>query len=38
LATYPDVAQAKFNPLVHFLFHGLNEGRDIRPPGVSDSG
>jgi hypothetical protein len=27
LSRYPDVAAAKMNPLVHYLFHGVEEGR-----------
>ena len=27
LATYPDVAQSRFNPLEHYLYFGSAEGR-----------
>ncbi|UAK24995.1 glycosyltransferase [Sphingomonas nostoxanthinifaciens] len=32
LATYPDVAQAGVNPLVHWLRYGRPEGRNALPP------
>lgn len=31
LATYPDVAAAAVNPLLHFLFNGAADGRDPNP-------
>jgi hypothetical protein len=31
LAYYPDVAASKTNPLIHYLLHGVKEGRHARP-------
>ncbi|SIQ48857.1 hypothetical protein SAMN05880590_104320 [Rhizobium sp. RU35A] len=31
LETYPDVAEAGFNPLVHYVSHGMSEGRLALP-------
>ncbi|MED9260324.1 class I SAM-dependent methyltransferase [Escherichia coli] len=31
LSMYPDVATAGINPLLHFIIHGENEGRQCRP-------
>ncbi|MFZ0928177.1 MAG: glycoside hydrolase family 99-like domain-containing protein, partial [Syntrophobacteraceae bacterium] len=36
LTQYPDVAKAGVNPLVHYLRHGANEGRDPNPDFDSD--
>ena len=32
LSIYPGVAAAGLNPLAHYLFHGMGEGRDIIAP------
>ncbi|BBI49686.1 hypothetical protein HORIV_21070 [Vreelandella olivaria] len=29
LATHQDVAEAQFNPVLHYLSYGVNEGRVI---------
>ncbi|MCZ8173020.1 MAG: glycosyltransferase, partial [Brevundimonas sp.] len=32
LQSYPDVAEAEIDPLLHFVMHGMNEARQPSPP------
>ncbi len=36
LAAYPEVRQARANPLLHYVLHGRREGRSPREPGESE--
>jgi serralysin len=38
LSSHPDVAAANMNPLVHYLLHDRNDGRDLHTSGDSATG